>query len=268
MTIVLGVFLFSLVIQVQQIRSLVNNPAISSNAQGILNGNQPSAYSQNHKSFPSLPSQPGRSTNPSSDPQNFLANKTIVIDPGHGTPDAGAIGPRGSFEKDATLAIALVVSSTLKQAGAKVILTRSGDNSPVSPFTVKSDLASRVDLANSQNADLLISLHCNSYSSPDVSGTTTYYNSDNPKSNESLQLAKAIQAALAPVLNTNNRGVQEADYNTIKKTDMPAVLIEVAFISNPTEEKRLQDQIFRSNVAAGILKGLYSYVLMEKQNEH
>ncbi|KJR46500.1 N-acetylmuramoyl-L-alanine amidase [Desulfosporosinus sp. I2] len=166
--------MFSVVIQAQQIRSLVYNRAISSNAQGILNGNQSSAYPQNHKSFPSLPSQPSRSTNPSSDPQNFLANKTIVIDPGHGTPDAGAIGPSGSYEKDDVLAIALVVSSTLKQAGAKVILTRSGDNSPVSPFTVKSDLGSRVDLANSQNADLLISLHCNSYSSPDESGTMTF----------------------------------------------------------------------------------------------
>ncbi|WP_298196965.1 N-acetylmuramoyl-L-alanine amidase [Desulfosporosinus sp.] len=248
-------------IQAQQIRSQVYNQAISLNTQSILNGNQSSAYPQNDKGFPSLPSQPSRSTNPSSDPQNFLADKTIVIDPGHGTPDVGAIGPSGSYEKDDVLAIALVVSSTLKQAGAKVILTRHGDNSPASPYTVKSDLASRVDLANTQNADFFISLHANSYPSPDVAGTTTYYNSDNPKSNESLRLANAIQAALAPVLNTNNRGVQEADYKTIKITHMPAVLIEVAFISNPTEEKRLQDQLFRSNVATGILKGLYSYVL-------
>ena len=259
---------------------------ISSNSQNIIEGKTSSKYTANLKDFPPLPSEikkpdppsrgddvitppPTQIYDPSAEvlvnpfqgiPANALAGKTILIDPGHGGPDTGAIGPNHTYEKNNNLAIALALNDILKQAGAKTILTRDKDISPAVNYSVNEDLAARVDLANITNPDLFISIHNNASSSnPEAQGTETYYCEDNPQNFESLQLADSIQSAAMDTLDTKDRGLKEARFYVLRNTTMPAILLETAFISSPYEEARLQNQTFRENVATAIFRGIYNY---------
>ncbi|EGW37400.1 N-acetylmuramoyl-L-alanine amidase [Desulfosporosinus sp. OT] len=184
-----------------------------------------------------------------------------MIDPGHGGPDTGAIGPSHTYEKDNTLAISLVLNNILKQAGAKVILTRDTDICicPVTNYSETADLQARVDLANKYKPDLFICIHNDSFTNPDVQGTSTFYSKENPKENESIQLASSIESSLIDTIKTKNRGVKEARDYVLRYTSMPAILLETAFISNPYEEARLQNSTFRKNVASAIFHGIYNY---------
>jgi len=192
-------------------------------------------------------------------PANALAGKKILVDPGHGGPDSGAVGPNRSFEKDNNLAISLALRDILKQAGATVLLTRDKDISPASDYSVINDLQARVDLANKNNVDLFICIHNDSFTSPDAQGTSTFYSSDNPFNNESIQLANSIQNAIIDSIQIKNRGVKEGRLYVLGNTNMPAILLETAFISNPYEEARLQNPTFQKNVASAILHGIYTY---------
>ncbi|MDR3540936.1 MAG: N-acetylmuramoyl-L-alanine amidase [Desulfosporosinus sp.] len=190
----------------------------------------------------------------------LLAGKTIAIDPGHGTPDTGAIGPSGTMEKDNTLAIALMLESDLKSDGANVIMTRTTDSSPAcANFTTMNDLQYRCDTANNAKADIFVSIHNNSFTNPAVSGTATYYSSDNPQSDKGQQLANNVQDELIKYLGTTDRGVNDTPFYVIKNTKMPAILTEAAFISNPDEEKKLASSNFRQNIATAILSGIEDY---------
>lgn len=271
---------------------------ISANSQAIMEGKAASNYKDNLKDFPALPSKipdpvppsrgddnappdnnsppdnntpqdpPDTAYDPSQEvlinpfdvvPANALAGKTIMIDPGHGGPDTGAIGPTPTYEKNNTLAIALDLETTLQQAGAKVILTRDKDVALCSPYTETEDLQARVSLAEQLKPDLFISIHNDGNVNSDIQGTTTYYSKDNMQAYQSQQLASSIQSAVIDTIDTKSRGVKEAAFYVLRKTSMPAVLLETAFISNPTEEARLQNSTFRQNVANAVLIGIYNY---------
>ncbi|MHB8126387.1 MAG: N-acetylmuramoyl-L-alanine amidase [Desulfitobacteriaceae bacterium] len=252
---------------------------ISSNTQNIIEGKASSKYKDNLKDFPPLPSEikkpdsPSRGgdiidNNPAKEvlinpfqgiPANVLSGKTILVDPGHGGKDPGAIGPNNTYEKNNTLAIALALNDILKQAGAKVILTRNKDISPATNYSEIEDLQARVNLADKKNADLFISIHNDSFSNPDKQGTSTYFSEDNPKQNESIQLANCIQFSVTDTVNTINRGIKQANFYVLRNTTMPSILIEAAFISNPNEETRLQNPTFQKNVATAIFHGIYNY---------
>ncbi|MFZ3129790.1 MAG: N-acetylmuramoyl-L-alanine amidase [Desulfosporosinus sp.] len=258
---------------------------ISTNSQNIIEGKTSSKYKDNLKDFPPLPSEikkpdpPSRGEDvitpppiqiydPSKEvlvnpfqgiPANALAGKTVLIDPGHGGPDKGAPGPNGTYEKNINLAIALALNDILKQAGAKTILTRDKDVSPAANYSEIEDLEARVNIANQTTANLFISIHNNSCSNPEAQGTETYYSEDNPQNPESVHLANSIQTAAIDTLKTKNRGIKEARFYVLHNTTMPAILFETAFISNPYEEARLQNQTFRKNVAAAIFQGIYNY---------
>ncbi|HWQ89563.1 MAG TPA: N-acetylmuramoyl-L-alanine amidase [Desulfitobacteriaceae bacterium] len=268
---------------------------ISLNAQNIIEGKASSSYADNLKDFPALPTgsktteSPSRGSNstetPVSDtdstvdiadpahdpaeevlldpfqgiPAQALAGKTIVVDPGHGGKDPGAIGPANTYEKRNNLAIALALNEILKQAGAEVILTRSTDASPAAVYSEANDLQARVALTNKYEADLFISIHNDAALNPLTQGTTEYVSDSNPKPAESLQLANKIQSELPSALQTNDMGVRKANFYVIKNANMPAVLVEAAYISNPYEEARLQNPVFRKNVAAAIYHGIYKY---------
>lgn len=191
--------------------------------------------------------------------QNLLIGKTIIVDAGHGTPDPGAKGPSGTLEKDNNLAISLDLANLLRSSGANVVLSRPGDSSPAaSDFSERADLQKRVDVANQNNADLFISIHNDSWST--AQGTTTYYSSDNPSSLNSYRLAQAIQSQLVSTIHTQDHGVKDARFYVLRNNTMPAVLVEVAYISNPVEEKELSDPNFREQAAEGISNGILQYV--------
>lgn len=190
----------------------------------------------------------------------LIQEKTIVIDAGHGSPDAGAIGYSGTYEKDNNLALALNLAEKLKAGGANVLLTRSKDTSPAAgDFSELADLESRVQLANAEKADLFISLHNDAFTASTVSGVGTFYSSDNLEASKSQLLARCIQEHLQSASGFIDRGVKDAGFYVVRRTNMPAVLIETGFITNPDEEAQLKDAAFQDLAAYAIYQGVLSY---------
>jgi len=193
-------------------------------------------------------------------PPYLLAGVTIVVDPGHGGGDPGAIGPSGTYEKNNTLATGFKLVGLLRSAGARVILTRDTDVTPATgTYSQLTDLEARVKIANDQNADLFISLHNDAFTNPEVGGVSTFFSSANYVSVQSKDLASSIQSELVKVVAFNNRGVKDAAFFVIKNTLMPAVLVEIGFISNPTEEQILASPEFQSTAALGVYRGILKY---------
>jgi N-acetylmuramoyl-L-alanine amidase len=169
----------------------------------------------------------------------------IVLDPGHGGRDPGAVGPNGLKEAAVNLAVAKKAADMLRQAGAEVKLTRTTD--------VFVDLQPRCDIANSFGADYFVSIHCNSAGTPQAEGTETYCYK---LGGQGEALAKAVQAELIAATGRADRGIKTANYYVLRKTNMPAVLVELAFISNPEEERLLGSPDYQEKCATAIAKGI------------
>ncbi len=180
-----------------------------------------------------------------------LLGKNVIIDAGHGGKDPGTVGPTGLREKDVSLATALLIKEELERYGAIVTLTRSSD--------VFLELYERTAIANSSTADAFISVHGDSFSSTS-NGTTTYYNSTvNFNGPRSKTLGDAIQKNMIASLGTYNRGVKEQNFYVNRMNEIPSVLVELAFLSNPKEEALLKTTEFRKKAAIGVTKGLEEY---------
>ena len=186
-----------------------------------------------------------------------LRNKVIVIDPGHGGSDPGAIGPNKLQEKTVTLAVAQKVQALLEKAGAKVLMTRKTDVDVFGPnASAVDELSARTIIANNNKADVFVSLHINAFTNPAVGGIATYYYE---KSNYDILLANCIQDNLIKAGSLLDRRVNAAGFYVIKKTQMPSVLAELGFISNPDEEKLLSTPQFQQKLAQGIVQGLDAF---------
>jgi len=173
----------------------------------------------------------------------------IMIDPGHGGKDPGAIGPTGLYEKSCTLAIALKVGATLAESGVTVGFTRTTD-----VFTELSDRAAK---ANTAGADYFVSIHINSATNAAANGTETYAYATGGKGEK---LAKAIQANLVSTIGLTDRGAKTANFAVLRETKMPAALTEVCFINNPAEEALLKTDAFISKAASGIASGILAFL--------
>lgn len=187
-----------------------------------------------------------------------IGGKTIVLDPGHGGSDPGAIGPTGLQEKQVTLPIAEYLKSILEAKGAKVILTRTTDVDVYGPHASGVDeLQARVNVANGTRADAFISIHINSFSNPNVGGIATYYFDG---SDQSKKLASAVQGQIAEHSGFNgDRGIQPGNLYVLRHSLMPSILVELGFISNPKEEGHLKESSTRQQFANELAKGLELY---------
>jgi N-acetylmuramoyl-L-alanine amidase len=215
----------------------------------------------------------------------------IVIDPGHGGHDTGTIGPNGLQEKDLVLEVGRRLGKLLEtRLGAEVVYTRKDDT-----FI---PLETRTAIANQQRADLFISIHANSSGDPDARGVETYYlnftsspqalevaareNAVSEKSiyelqdlvkkialkekiEESREFAGDVQeslhnglAAKSPAI--RNRGVKKAPFIVLIGANMPSILAEVSFVSNPTDEHRLETSEYRQRIADSLYRGIAKYV--------
>ncbi|MHB8125718.1 MAG: N-acetylmuramoyl-L-alanine amidase [Desulfitobacteriaceae bacterium] len=193
-------------------------------------------------------------------PKYLLAGVTVAVDPGHGGKDTGAIGVSGSLEKNNNLQVSLYLADLLRGAGANVIMTRSTDTTPTgSKYSELPDLEARVKIANTAKADLFVSIHNDSFSNPNSNGTTTYYSSDSPFAAKSLILGQKIQAQVVKTIELSDRGVRDAGFYVTRHTTMPAVLVELGFLSNPSEEKLLGIPDFQKKAALGIYRGILTY---------
>lgn len=199
---------------------------------------------------PTSPALPPPSTSPPiSLPDAPNSRVVVVIDPGHGGPDPGAVGINGLREKDVILPISLQVATLLEQQGIQVIMTRDTDRDL--------DLEPRVQIAERANADLFVSIHANaiSLSRPDVNGLETYY-----YSNSGLRLAQVIHSSMVQGTGSIDRGVRQARFYVLRNTSMPAVLLETGFVTGRDDAARLADPAFREQMAGAIARGILQYV--------
>ncbi len=197
-----------------------------------------------------------------------VAQKVIVVDPGHGGIDPGAVGRAGVLEKNINLEIAKKLRALLNQAGATVVMTREGDYHLSAPDSGESrqavDLDARAAIANDCNADLYISIHVNSFHSSRWWGAQVFYYSPSP---ESKRLASLIQEEFIKALGDSGRWVKPGEFYIMKKVNMPAVIVEAGFISNPREEKLMEDPDYQYKVAWCIYAGLVRYFAGEEVRE-
>lgn len=215
----------------------------------------------------------------------------IVIDPGHGGHDAGTIGPHGLAEKDLVLDVSLRLGKLLSsRLGAQVVFTRKDDT-----FIPLED---RTAIANHEAADLFVSVHANSSRDADARGTETYYlnftsspdalevaareNAVSEKSihelqdlvkkialkekvEESQEFATDVESALHSGLSSRNsglrdRGVKKAPFIVLIGANMPSILAEISFLSNPADERRLKSADYRQKIAESLYRGIARYV--------
>ncbi len=220
------------------------------------------------------------------------STQIIVIDPGHGGEEEGAVGPSGLKEKNVTLSVAKKLKNIIEQrTGIKVFLTRDGDQGK--------SLDERISISNNLKADLFISIHVNASIRKNASGAETYFLSLNAtdedakrlseienlgedlEENSDLKLilwdmaqsaflkqssllAELIQGELNSLLRTKDRGVKQAPFKVLTGLTSPAVLVEIGFITNPEEEKKLRSESFQENIAEAIYRGILKFI---KQRE-
>lgn len=189
--------------------------------------------------------------------ENFsVEDKVVVIDPGHGGSDNGAVGPSGVKEKSVALAVSLKVEKLLTDSGAKVVMTRNTDVDVASPNASDvQELQSRVNKIP-VNADIFISIHCNAFSSPKSHGMETFYYGG---SMEGKRLAQLLNEELQKYGGRFNRGVKAANFYVIKRARCPASLVELAFITNPAEESLLADDSYQNELAKAITVAVNRY---------
>ena len=235
-----------------------------------------------------LPAKPEEKSAPGPE---ITGKRVVIIDPGHGGKDPGAIGPSGLKEKEVTLGIALYLEKLLKGAGIPTYLTRSKDE-----FVY---LENRTNFANQKNGFVFVSLHANSVLNhrPSAEGIETFVLSskyigasardvadrenrasrahpevdadlaliiadleESANIKYSLDFADVVQKKLVNYLKLENRGVKQAPFVVLKGANMVAVIVEVGFISNPKEEKLLKTSKFRENAAQALFEAIKYYI--------
>ncbi len=171
--------------------------------------------------------------------------KTIVLDPGHGGKDPGARSISGKWEKDFNLSVVLKVQALLAgDERIKLVLTRDSDTFP--------SLDDRVNLANSLAADLFVSVHANSYSAA-TNGTETYYTRE-----QSKEFASLMHSLVIPATGLKDNGFKRHSINlaVTTKTTMPAILLEIGYLSSKIDEPQLWTEALQDSVAAAIAAGI------------
>lgn len=186
-------------------------------------------------------------------------NYVVVIDAGHGGRDDGCSGVNGTKESNINLAIAKKLKNDLESLGIKVVLTRSDNNglykSNVDNYK-QSDMSERIKIIEESNADMVISIHCNSYADSSVSGAQTYYHEGDEIGKE---FAEAVQEQLKKQLQNARGEIGKGDYYLLKETGAPAVIVECGYLTNAQDEELLQTEDYQTRVSYAIMCGVIKY---------
>lgn len=192
-----------------------------------------------------------------------LINRTIVIDPGHGGDDPGTIGYMGTLEKDISLVLSRRLASLFEQSGAHVLMTRGKVGEPGNDtgdenlyLNKPQDLGQRVEIARQSKADVFLSIHLNHFSDRTEYGAQAFYQHGSPGGKE---LAECIQTQLNGLLVDSGRQALPGDFFVCRNSQMPASIIEVGFLSNPEEERALNDPAYQMRAAWAIYRGVVNY---------
>jgi N-acetylmuramoyl-L-alanine amidase len=188
---------------------------------------------------------------------------TVVIDPGHGGRDGGAVGDDGTLEKNLNLAVALKLKAILESADIHVIMTRETDielASPDSAHKKADDLKARLQLAQDQKNAIFVSIHMNQFPIEKYRGLQVYYSENHA---ESLTLAQAIQNTTQSALqNTEDRKVKPAGDSIylMSHLEIPAVLVECGFLSNKEERELLKNEVYQKKLALCLSAAILEYI--------
>lgn len=181
-------------------------------------------------------------------PRASNGNYKVFVDPGHGGGDPGAVGVGGLREKDVNLAVGLKVLMKLKAKGIDVVMSRDTDK-----FLELSQISSA---ANTSGSDVFVSIHANS-ASPSASGIETYYY---PGKTASGKLASNVQTNLIKSTGAKDRSAKTADFHVVRETNMPSILVETGFVTNPSEAALLKTNSYQELLAQGIVNGVEQYL--------
>jgi len=192
-----------------------------------------------------------------------ITSNVIVIDPGHGGEDGGAVGVTGIKEKDLNLKIALKLKEKLLNSGINVVMTRDTDimlcDKNQQKKRKRTDFDNRIKIAQNYNNAIFISIHMNYFEDNSQSGAQIFYSKNNP---ESKEIASILREELKNSLNPNNkRQIKPSgkEIYLLSNLKIPACLIECGFISNPTEEQLLMSDKYQEKIAETIKNGLLKY---------
>lgn len=179
----------------------------------------------------------------------------IFIDPGHGGTNPGAVG-NDVIEQEVNLSVAKTLAQNLRNMGYDVMLYRTTrDENVISP--IAADLRNRARMANEWGADYFVSIHTNSSSNPQANGFETYVYR---KGTTAEQLANSIQTSVINSLGMKDNGVRQANFSVLRNSNMPAVLVELGYLSNPTEALNLNSSAWRNRIAGAIADGINRFV--------
>lgn len=179
----------------------------------------------------------------------------IVVDPGHGGEDPGKVGINDVLEKDLNLQISKKVIKLLKEAGFKIVMTREDDNVPTSK---KEDLEQRVKLINDTKPTLALCIHQNSYPDAAIHGAQVFYYTH---SEEAKAAATTVQEQLLAIDSTNTRAIKANDtYYMLKNTEVPTIIVECGFLTNPEEAEKLTQEDYQDQVAQAICEGIVKWL--------
>ncbi|MGC1306109.1 MAG: DUF3747 domain-containing protein [Phormidesmis sp.] len=218
--------------------------------QRLISANLPAQIIEGSAPIASVPSPSSPSpSNPSpSVPRPRQGQLTVVIDPGHGGRDPGAVGIGGLREKDINITVSRRIQESLQEKGINALLTRSDDR--------EIDLDPRVVFAERANADVFVSIHSNaiSLSRPDINGLETYYYSSG------FRLAQTIHNSVLQQTDLSDRGVRRARFYVLVNTSMPAVLVETGFVTGREDAARFRNPEEVNKIADGITSGILQYL--------
>lgn len=207
---------------------------------------------------------------------NAIANfgdRTIVIDAGHGGEDGGAIGLNDILEKDINLKIAKKLNDTFTNAGFSTLMTRTEDKAiykqePGKSKTLRQkkvdDLKNRVNIANSSDKNILVSIHQNKFTNPKYSGTQIFYSSNNK---DSELLANFVKEAITNTLQSENKRENKKaskDIYILNNVSVPAIIVECGFLSNEEESKKLLTDDYQKSIANCIFEGVKKFLASKK----
>lgn len=177
----------------------------------------------------------------------------IAVDAGHGGKDPGKVGINGELEKDINLQIAKRVQELLEEKDISVLMTREED---VNQGDKREDMDARVKLINEAKPDLAVSIHQNSFTDSSVKGAQVFYYSE---SEEGEIFAKLVQDELLEMDEDNRRMAKENNsYYLLKKTEVPVIIVECGFLSNPEEAEKLTTKEYQETISKAIVKGIES----------
>ncbi len=204
-----------------------------------------------NRNLPASP-RPAEASDSNQRPQVPRGRIVVALDPGHGGRDPGAVGIGGLQEKQVIFPISQQVAAILRQQGVEVVMTRNSD--------IELDLDPRVQVAERADADLFVSIHANaiSLSRPDVNGLETYY-----YSNAGARFARTVHDTVLRTMGMSDRRVRQARFYVIRRTSMPAILIEVGFVTGAEDIHNLRNPEWRSRMADAIARGILNHIQRE-----